>query len=116
VVKLELLKSLHYFINLNRSIAMWNRTAVKSSVGSRRCNQAESRLHGEVLPFRHKLAMLSLRDSIHGVARSREVRLLNELCGSHAASMLRWRGSFWGSFVPLNKLLVGSSLSQNLFL
>jgi hypothetical protein len=95
VVKLELLKSLRYFIHLNRSIAMWNRTAVKISVGSRRCNRA---------------------DSIHGVARSHEVRLLNELCGSHAASPLRWRGSFWGGFVPLNKLLVGSSLAQNLFL
>jgi hypothetical protein len=111
VVKLELIKSLHYFIHLNRSIAMWNQTVVKSYVGSRRYNKAESRLQGEVLPFRHKLAILTLCDSIHGVARSREVRLLNELRGSHAASPLRWRGSFWGSFVPLNKLLVGSSLA-----
>jgi hypothetical protein len=115
VVKLELLKSLHYFIHRHNSIAMWNRTAVKSSVGLRRCNRADSRLQGEVLPFHHKLAMLSLRDSIHGVARSREVRLLNELRGSHAASPLRWRGSFWGSFMPL-RWLVGSSLALNLFL
>jgi hypothetical protein len=116
VVKLELLKSLRYFIHLNRSIAMWNRTAVKSSVGSRRCNKAASSRKGEVMEFHHKLARVRLRDSIHGVARSREVRLLNELRGSHAASPLRWRGSFWGGFIPLNKLLVGSSLAQNLFL
>jgi hypothetical protein len=116
VVKIELLKSLNYFIHRRSSIAMWNRTAVKSSVRSTRCNRAESRRKGEVMAFRHKLARLSLRDSIHGVARSHEVRLLNELRGSHAASPLRWRGSFWGSFVPLNKLLVGSSLAQNLFL
>ena len=53
--------------------------AVKSSVGLRRCNTADNRLDFEVLPLRHKLAMLSFRDSIHGVARIREVRLLNEL-------------------------------------
>ena len=50
--------------------------------------------------FRHKVAMLRLRDRIHGVAiRSREYRLqLSLLGGSHAASPLRWRGSFRGSF------------------
>ena len=32
VVKLELLKSLHYFIHHHNSIAMWNWAAVKSSV------------------------------------------------------------------------------------
>src|SRR3989337_3326781 len=96
VVKLQLLKSFHYVIHRHNSIAMWNRMAVKSSVSLRRCNRADSRLQSEVLPFRHKLAMLSLSDSIHGVARSREIRL-NKLRGSHAASPLRW----WGSFVPL---------------
>src|SRR5215216_2308905 len=108
VVKLELLKSLCYFIHHHNSVALWNRTAVKRCVGLRRCNRADSRLDFEGLPLRHKLAMLSLRDSIHGVARSREVRLLNELGGSHAASPLRWRGSFWGSS--------GTSLALNLFL
>jgi hypothetical protein len=97
VVKLELLKSLRYFIDHHNSIALWNRKAVKSSAGFRSCNRADSRLDFEVLPLRHKVAILSLRDSIHGVAGSREVRLLKELGGSHAASPLRWRGSFWGS-------------------
>ena len=43
---------------------------------------------------------MRLCDSIHGVAsRSREDRLqLKQLGGSHAASPLRWRGSFRGSF------------------
>src|SRR5215216_5883339 len=108
VVKLELLKSLRYFIHHHNSIAMWNRTAVKSSVVFRRCNRADNRLDFEVLPLRHKLAMLSLCHSIHGVARSREVRLMNELGGSHAASPLRWRGSFWGSS--------DSSMALSLFL
>jgi hypothetical protein len=44
--------------------------------------------------------MLRLRDSIHGVgSRSRQDMLrLKQLGGSHAASLLRWRGSFGGSF------------------
>src|SRR3954466_6133554 len=46
------------------------------------------------------MANLSLRDSIHGIAgRSRQGKLrLKQLGGSHAASPLRWRGSFRGSF------------------
>ena len=79
MVKLELLKSLRYFIHHQNIIAMWNQTKVKSSVGLRRCNRADNRLDFEVPPLHHKLAMLSLRDNIHGVAMSREVRLLNEL-------------------------------------
>jgi hypothetical protein len=58
--------------------------------------------------------MFILRDTIHGVARSRDIRL-NELRGSHAASLLRWWGSFGGRverriFVPL-RWLTGSSLA-----
>ena len=103
VVKLELLKSLRYFIHHHSSIALWNRTAVKSCVGLRRCNRADSRLDFEVLPLHHKLAMLSLRDSIHVIAgRSRQGMLrLKQLGGSHAASLLRWRGSF-GRSLALN--------------
>ena len=43
---------------------------------------------------------MRLRDSIHGIAgRSRQDMLrLKQLGGSHAASPLRWRGSFRGSF------------------
>jgi len=115
VVKLELLKSLHYCIHHHNSIAMWNRTTVISSIGLRRCNRADSRLESEVPVFRHKLAMLSLRDSIHGVDRIREVRL-NRVRGSHAASPLRWRGSFWGSFMPRVLKLAGSSLALKFFL
>ena len=55
---------------------------MKSCVGFRRCNRADSRLDFEVLALRHKMAMLGLRDSIHRVARSHEVRLLYELGGS----------------------------------
>ena len=97
-VKVEILKSLRYFIHHHNNIALWNWTAVKSCVRFRRCNRADSRLDFAILLLRHKVAMLSLRDSIDGVARSREVRLLKELDGSHDASPLRWRGSFWGSF------------------
>ena len=104
VVKLELLKSLHYFIDHHNSITLWNRKAVKICAGFRRCNRADSRLDFEVPPLHHKVAILSLRDSIHGVAGSREVRLLKELGGSHAASPLRWRGS------------LGRSLALKLFL
>jgi hypothetical protein len=41
-----------------------------------------------------KVAFLRLRDFIHGVPGSRQIRLRNDLGGSHAASPLRWRGSF----------------------
>ena len=109
MVKLEVLKSLLYLIDYHNSIALWNRKAVKSCAGFRRCNRADSRLDFAVLQLRHKVARLSLRDSIHGVAGSREVRLV-KLGGSHAASPLRWRGSFWDSFVPLR------SLALNMFL
>ena len=105
VVKLELLKSLRYFIDHHNSIALWNRKAVKSCIEFRREHRAESRLDFEVLPLRHKLALVSLRDSIHGVARIREVRLLNELGESHDASPLRWRGSFWGSLGRISLVL-----------
>src|SRR3954467_1024358 len=98
-----------YFIDHHNGIALWNRTTVKSSFGSRRSNSADSRLGCEVPEFRQKLAILSLRDSIHGVAcGSRQLRLRNnklELGGSHAASPLRWRGSFLGSFVNSMPLL-----------
>ena len=102
VVKLELLKSLRYFIDPHNSIALWNRKAVKSCAGFRRCNRTDIRLDFEVLPLRHKVAILRLRDSIHGVAsRSREDRLLKQLGGSHTASPLRWRGSF-GRLLDVN--------------
>src|SRR3954466_2650735 len=98
VVKLELLISLMYFIDCHNDIALWNRTTVKSSFGSRRSNRADSRLGCEVPEFRQKLAILNLRDSIYGVAcGSRQLRLRNrstQLGGSHAASPLRWRCSF----------------------
>src|SRR3954463_16650894 len=98
VVKLKLLISLMYFIDRHNGIALWNRTTVKSSFGSRRSNRADSRLGCEVPEFRQKLAILNLCDSIYGVAcGSRQLRLRNnklELGGSHAASPLRWRGSF----------------------
>src|SRR4051812_15326649 len=109
VVKLELLISLMYFIDHHNGIALWNRTTVKSSFGWRRSNSVDSRLGYEVPEFRQKLAILNLRDSIHGVAcGSRQLRLRNnrlELGGSHVASPLRWRGSFLGSFVNVMLLL-----------
>src|SRR3954465_12469112 len=109
VVKLELLISLMYFIDHHNGIALWNRTTVKSSFGSRRSNSADSRLGCEVPELRQKLAILNLRDRIHGVAcGSRQLRLRNnklKLGGSHAAFPLRWRGSFLGSFVNVMLLL-----------
>src|SRR3989337_126200 len=49
VVKLQLLKSLHYFIHHHNSIALWNWTAVISSVSLSRCNRADSRLESQFL-------------------------------------------------------------------
>src|SRR3954469_2493114 len=98
-----------YFIDHHNGIALWNRTTVKNSFGSRRSNSADSLLGCEVPEFRQKLAILNLRDSIHGVAcGSRKLRLRYnklELSGSHAASPLRWLGSFLGSFVNVMLLL-----------
>ena len=100
VVKLEVLKSLRYFIHHHPSISFWNRPAVKSCAGFSRINRANSRLDLQIHPLRHKVAILRFRDSIHGIAgRSRQGMLrLKQLGGSHAASPLRWRGSFGGSF------------------
>jgi hypothetical protein len=64
--------------------------------------------------------MFRLRDTIHGVASSRDIRL-KELRGTHAASPLRWWGSFGGRvverriFVPL-RWLAGSSLALKFIL
>ena len=100
MVKLELLKSLRYFVDHHPSISFWNRPAVKSVVWSSRIKRASSRLDLQIHPLRHKVAILCLRDSIHGIpGSSRQGRLwLKQLGGSHAASPLRWRGSFGGSF------------------
>src|SRR4051812_18237264 len=78
VVKIELLKSLHYFIDHHNGIALWNRTAVKSSVGSRRCNMADNRLGFEMQQLLQMVAILKLRDSIHGVPGSRQLKMRNE--------------------------------------
>ena len=100
VVKQEVLKSLRYFIHHHLSISFCSRLAVLSCAGSTRMNRANSRLDLQIHPWRHNVAILRLRDSIHGIAgRSRQDMLrLKQLGGSHAASWLRWRGSFGGSF------------------
>ena len=96
VVKLEVLKSLHYFIHHHPSISFRNRPAVKSCAGFIRKNKANSRLNLHINPLRHKVAISRLHDSIHGIAgRSRQDMLrLKQLGGSHVAFPLRWRGSF----------------------
>ena len=109
---LEVLKSLRYFIHHHPSISFWNRPAVKSCTRFRRCNRANRRLDFKFHPLHHKVAILRLHDSIHGIAgRSRQDMLrLKQLGGSHAASPLRWRGSFGGSFVCYDFLLIPLSL------
>ena len=111
VVKLQLLIYLRYFIHHHNNIALWNRKAVKSCVGFRREHRADNRLGFGLKPFRQRWALVRIRDKIHGVARTHQVRLLNKLGGSHAASPLRWRGSFWGSFLGMILQLVLNILS-----
>jgi geranyl-CoA carboxylase alpha subunit len=75
MIKLQAPKSGRYFIHHDNSIAIWNRSVMESCIRSRMVDRAFRHLQAQVSAIRQQHTMFILRDTIHGVAASRDIRL-----------------------------------------